>query len=102
MVASTRGGGYGSGFGSGFSVEPIDKRIREFITYEITRGILDATPMIFSTIKEGIMEPSDDRVGAFRTEIIVGQLGAQVLSFREFKACGALDFFEKKDPIASR
>ena len=37
----------------------------------------------------------------FHTEIMA-IVGAHTLSFRECHACGALDFFEEKDPTASR
>ena len=43
-----------------------------------------------------------ESLGAFRAGIAVGQLGAQTLSFMEFKACGAPEFFGAKDPISSR
>ena len=49
---------------------------------------MDATLVMFGTIKEGIMKLMDERLKAFRVEIVVGQLGAQTPSFREFKACG--------------
>ena len=55
----TRGGsglGSGSRSGSGSGAEPIDERLRDLIATEVTHDILDATPMIFGTIKEGIME----------------------------------------------
>ena len=98
-MVSTRGGAYGSGSDAGAA--SIDERLRKFITYEITHGIMESTPVIFDTIKEGIMELLDERLGALRAEIALGQLGARTPSFREFKACGALEFFGAKDPIAS-
>ena len=52
-MVSTRGRASGSGFGAG--VEPIDERLREFISSEITYDIMEATLVIFGTIKEGIM-----------------------------------------------
>lgn len=33
-----------------------------------TRDILEVTPLMFSTIKDGIMELLDDRLRAFRIE----------------------------------
>ena len=59
MVMATRGGsgsGSSSGSGSGSGAEPIDEWLRELIAIEVTRGILDATPMIFDTVKEWIMK----------------------------------------------
>ena len=47
------------------------------------------------------MELLDESIGAFRAEIMVGQLGAQTPSFREFKACGAPEFFGANDLIDS-
>ena len=44
----------GSGWSSGSGAESIDERMREFISVEVTRGILDATLMLFGTIKDGI------------------------------------------------
>ena len=57
-----------------FGVEPIDERIREFISSEITRGFLEVTPVIFGTIKEGIMELLDERFRAFNVEIADSQI----------------------------
>lgn len=70
MVTSNRGGGSGSGLGSGD--EPIDERIHEFVIIEITHDILEATPVMFGSIKEGIMELLDKYIGAFRANIAAG------------------------------
>ena len=48
------------------------------------------------------MEIMEERLRAFRDEIVVGQVGAQTPSFWEFKACGAPKFFKFRDPIVSR
>ena len=40
-----------SGSGSGDVIEPIDERLHELIAAKVTRGILDATPVIFGTVK---------------------------------------------------
>ena len=53
--------------------------------------------MIFGSIKEGIMEPLEDRFGDFKVEIATGQLW----DHRELKACGAQENFGKEDPFAS-
>ena len=61
--------------------------------------MLDATPMMFDTIKEEIMDLIDKRVNTFRGEIVGGQIEARSPSFREFKAYGDPSFFGSKDPI---
>lgn len=48
---STRRGSFGSGSGS--STKLIDESIFELISSEITRGILDASLVMFGTIKVG-------------------------------------------------
>lgn len=57
--------------------------------------------MIFCIVKKGIMEWLEEWLGAFREKIVVGKIGVQTLSFREFMACIARKFF-RKDPIAGR
>ena len=80
-----------SSFWLGYT-KPIDGRLLEFIAVEVTRSIVDATPVMFGTIKEGIMELLDDRLGAFRAEMATGQLDAH----RELKACRGLEFFGRR------
>ena len=70
-MVTIRCAGFGSGFGSGSCVEPIDERVCKFIMFEITRGILDATPVMFGTINEGIIELLVGLLGAFRVEIAI-------------------------------
>ena len=48
------GSSTGSGIGFGSGSKKIDERIHELIATEVTHGILDATPVIFGTVKEGI------------------------------------------------
>ena len=96
------GSGSASGAGSGDTPDMIDERLCELIAVEVTRGIPDATPIIFGMIKEGMMEIMEERLKAFRVEITAGQVGAQTPSFREFKACGAPKFFGDRGPIVSR
>lgn len=94
MVMITRGRGYDLGSGAG--TETIDEWMWEFISSEITRGILEQTLVIFGTIKDrimdimyehqyeyhtGIIEFLDERLWAFRVEIIAVQLGAQTPTF---------------------
>ena len=52
----------------------------EFISSEITRNILEKTPVIFGLINEVIMELMDERLSAFHTEI-VALVGARFLTF---------------------
>ncbi|XP_052621903.1 uncharacterized protein LOC111883756 [Lactuca sativa] len=92
----------GSGSGSGAGSEPVDDGLREFIASEITRGILEATPVIFGSIKEGIIELMGDRLRAFRSDLAYGQASTRTLSFKDFRGCGALDFHGVKNPIAAR
>ena len=95
-------GGSGEGSGSGSGTEPIEERLREFITSEITRGILESTPIIFGSIKEGIVEMMEDRLRAFRSDLASSQSGSRTLSFKDFRSSGAPDFHGVKDPIVAR
>lgn len=78
-MVSTQGGA--SGYGSGTGVEPIDERLLDFITSEITHCIIEAAPVTFGTINERIMELLNRRLSALREEITSGQLGARTPSF---------------------
>ena len=71
--------------------------MREFISSEITFNIIDQTPVIFGRVKEGILEILDERLGTFRTEM-AAMVGARTMTFREFRACGALDYHGDRDP----
>ena len=53
-------------------------------------SIIDQTPVILSTIKEGIIEICDERSSALRTEIAV-MIKTRTLMFREFRVCEASD-----------
>ena len=74
--ASRYGVGEASVLGSG--AEQLDDQTHEFILSEITRNILEQTPVIFGTIKEGIMELVEERFGYFRSEI-VALIGTRLL-----------------------
>ena len=74
MEGSTERGS-GSGFGSGAVTESIDARMWEFISSDITRGILEWTLMVFGLVKEGNLEFLDARLGAFRAEIAAWHWG---------------------------
>lgn len=75
----------------GLGVEPIDESLYEFISAEDTGGILHATPVLFGTIKDGIMELVDEGHKPFRDEIAMSQVGARTFSCRELKACEAIE-----------
>ena len=92
--------GAGEGSGSGSGAEQLEERMRELISAEVTRSILDQTPVIFGMLKEGILEILDERLGAFRTEMMA-LMGTRTLTFRDFRACGAPDYHGARDPIAS-
>ena len=98
LAVGSLGAGEGSGSGSGAG--QLDEQTREFISSEVTRNILDQTPMIFGSAKEGILEHLDEKLGAFRTEI-AAMMGSCTFNFREFRACGAPDYHGARDPIAS-
>ena len=95
-------GGSREGSGSGSGSEPVDEGLREFIASEITRGILESTPILFGSIKEGIMELMEDRLQAFRSDLASSQSGSRTLYFKDFRGNGAPDFHGVKDPIATR
>lgn len=88
------------GSGSGSGAEQLEERMRELISAKVTRNILAKTPVIFGTVKEGILEILDERLGAFRTKMMA-LLGARTLTFREFRAYGAPNYHGARDPIAS-
>ena len=64
--------------------------MREFISSDITCCIQEQTPVIFGTIKEGIVELLVDHLGYFRSKM-VALIGVRSLTFMGFRACGALD-----------
>ena len=73
MVMTHAGvGGSGSGSGLGTGTEPVDEGLYEFITSEIMRGTLDATPMMFRKIKEGNIKIMAKRFQDFQVEMSAG------------------------------
>ena len=56
-------------------------RLCELIASEVTRGIHDATPIIFGTVKEGIMEIMEERLRSFRAELAAGKIGTRTGKF---------------------
>ena len=53
------GSGTGEGSGSGSGAEQLEERIRELISAKVMCSIVDQTPVIFGTVKEGILEILD-------------------------------------------
>ena len=90
MVMSTQEVGLSSDSRSSASTEPIDEWMWELISSEITHGILEWIHVIFCMVNEGIL---DECLGAFRTMVMAATIGAHTLSFRDFRACEAPDFF---------
>ena len=62
-MGASDGSGVGDGSGSGFGTGHIYNQMREFISLEITRSILEQTHVMFGTTKEGIMEILDEQFG---------------------------------------
>ena len=69
VVTRHRTGGSGFGSGSGMSTEPIDERLCEFVTSEVTRSILDVTPVMFGSIKDVIIELIEDQLRIYRSDL---------------------------------
>ena len=66
------------GSGSGSRAGQLDVQMRDFISAEIMRNIIDQTPVIFGSIKEAIVELIDNHPKAFRTGTVSGQIGARL------------------------
>lgn len=66
---------------------------------EILQAILEVTHVMFGLIKEVILELMEERLGEFHAELVVGQFRARTLTFREFCACVAPEFFVRKNPL---
>ena len=98
MVMSTQEVGLSSDSRSSASTEPIDEWMWELISSEITHGILEWIHVIFSMVNEGIL---DECLGAFRI-VVMATIRAHTLSFCDFRACEAPDFFGEKDSSANK
>lgn len=48
-----------------------------------------------------MVELLEERLGSFRSEMVT-LIGAHSLTFMEFWACEALDYYEEKKPTSSR
>ena len=59
------------------------------IASEINKGILEETPVMLGSIKEGIIELMDDRLRIFRANLATSQHGAHTLYFKDFTGWGA-------------
>ena len=49
--------------------DPIDAQTQEFISSEIIYSILEGTSAVYGSGKEGIFEPLEDNIGAFRAKL---------------------------------
>lgn len=61
--------------------------------------ILDQAPVIFGTVKEGIMESFDEWLSTHRAEVAY-MVGVRSLNLWEFCACGAPKFFGELDQLS--
>ena len=66
------------------------------------RGILEATLVIFGSIKEGIIELMEDRLRAFRSDMAPSQSSTHTQCFKDFKGCGMPDFHGVKYAMVTR
>ena len=76
IPVSSSGTAEGSGLGSGAG--QLDDQMRDFISTEITRNIIDQTPVIFGSVREAVVELIDSHLEAFRAGIVSGQFGARL------------------------
>ena len=70
--------GVEEGSGSGSRSGQLDEQMRDFISAEIMRNIIDQTPVIFGSVREAIMELLDSSLEAFRAGIVSRQFGARL------------------------
>ena len=70
--------GTGEGSGSGYRVGQLDDQMRNFISAEIMRNIIDQTLVIFGSVREAIVELMDNHLEAIRAGIVSGQFGARL------------------------
>lgn len=86
--AGALGSGPGFEAGSGDTTDVIDERMHKLIAAEVTRGILDASPVIFGMVKEGIMEIMEERLRSFRAELAAGRWGLELPRSRSSRRVG--------------
>ena len=70
--------GIEEGSGLGFRAGQLDDQMRDFISAEIMRNIIDQTPVIFGSVREAIVELMDSHLEAFRAGIVSGQIRARL------------------------
>ena len=58
--------GVEEGSSSGFGAGQLDDQMRDFISAEIMRNIIDQTPVIFGSVREAIVELMDSHLEALR------------------------------------
>ena len=81
---------------------PIDERLHEHIAAKVTREILDATPMIFSFIKERILELMVEWLRTFRAEIVAGQVRVHTPHFGSSRHLELLSSLGLRTPSLDR
>ena len=80
MSAEVEGSCFGSSSGAG--TEPTSEHMREFISSEITRGVLVKYHVVFGSVTEGFLDILDERLGTLYAEfMVIG--GSLTLSFYE-------------------
>ena len=89
--------GVEEGSGSGFRAGQLDDQMRDFISAEIMRNIIDQTPVIFGSVREAIVELMDSHLEAFKAGIVSGQVGARL----DPDSYGIQGSIGKGDPISS-
>ena len=70
--------GTGEGSNSYFGAGQPDNQMRDFISAEIMRTIIDQNPFFFGSVREAIVELMDSHLEAFRAGIVSRQIGARI------------------------
>ena len=89
--------GVEEGSGSGFRAGQLDDQMRDFISAEIMRNIIDQTPVIFGSVREAIVELMDSHLEAFKAGLVSGQIGARLGP----ESYGVQGSIREGDPISS-
>lgn len=71
------------------------------IVVKVSRVLLEDMPYLFGTIKQGLIEMMDERLGNVWVKLVASQFGAHNLTFLDFHSCGASEFFGMKEPVSS-
>ena len=84
------------GSGSGSRAGQLEDQMRDFISAEIMRNIIDQTPVIFGSVREAIVELMDSHLEAFKAGIVSGQIGARL----DPDSYGVQGSIREEDPIS--